>query len=181
MGNHVVGPKSVRGVVDESVVDIVARIHRSPAGKQIVETKHPCVFTDGVAGNLRDLVRNVVNRRPACWVSVQDRLELRRLGQYPRAECGVRREIDEGLAETLAQPFVVSVEERLIFLDGAAETAAELMQRERRKSGCRVVERRARVERVVTNGVEGTAVILVEPVFDTTLIWAPPAAPLSAV
>src|SRR5215813_2593562 len=161
MGNHIVGPKSVRGVVDECVVDIVARIHRSAAGKQIVETKHPGVFADGVAGYLRDLVSVLVNRRPACRVSVQDRLERRRLGQYLRAKRGVRREIDESLAEILAQAFVVGEEERLFFLDGAAEAAAKLMQRERRKSGCRIVERRARVERVVTNGVKRTAVILV--------------------
>src|SRR5262245_57199225 len=161
MGNHVVGPKSVRRVVDVGVVDIVARIHRSADGKQIVETKHPGVFADGVAGYLRDLVRVFVNRRPAGRVSVQDRLERWRLGQYLRAQGAVRRGVDYGLAETLAQAFVVSVEERRVFLDGAAETAAKLMQRERRKSGCRIVECRARIERVVADGVKRAAMILV--------------------
>src|SRR5262249_13536052 len=133
------------------------------AGKQIVETKHPGVFADGVGGHLRDLVREVyvVNRRPTGRVSVQDRLERRRRGQYLRAKCGVRREIDEGPAKTLAEAFVVGVEERLFFLDGAAEAAAELMQCERRKSGRRIVERGARVERVVANGVKRAAVKLV--------------------
>src|SRR5262249_5210314 len=113
------------------------------------------------AGHLRDLVRDVVNRRPTGRIGVQDRLERWRLGQYLRAKCGVRRDIDEGLAETLAQPFVVGEEERLLFLDGAAEAAAKLMQRERRKSGRRIVERGARIERVVADGVKRAAVILV--------------------
>ena len=113
----------------------------------VVEADHAGVFANGVGGHVGDLVGDAVDGALSRRIGIHDGRERRRCRSTWARNAAFGTKLIEGLAQALAQAFVVGVEEGLVLDDGAAEAGAELVQREGRER--RAVERRARIQSVV--------------------------------
>ena len=159
--NNVVTAQRIRRHVDVRIVDVVADEYRVGVVEPVIEPEHPGVFANRVGGHFGQDIRDAIVWSLADRVSIDNRFERRRLREDLRTKGGIGHKIDERLAETLAQSFVIGIEERFVFHYGTAKARAELMQREGRKVG--PVEGRARIECVVPNRIESAAVKFIRP------------------
>ena len=124
-------PKASLRVVDIGIVDVVARVHGGVVGEPVVEAEHAGVFANGVGGHLGDLVGDAVDRSLPDRIGVDDRFQGGRRCEHLGAKRGVGHEIDERLAEALAQALIVGKEEALSFTMGPPRLAPNWFRGER--------------------------------------------------
>ena len=141
--HHVVGAEGVGGVVDVSVVDVIAEVGSGGVREPVIKTGHAGVFADGVVSHLGDIidVGVAVDRDRSHRVGVHEGRQCGRLGQHLGAVGDAGHQVLETHAEVLAQALIVEEVKGLVLDEGAAEATAELVQREGRDGGA--VERRA--------------------------------------